>query len=60
MLINTCTYDVVDLGNYVIIRIGDASLRKECQNCYVMILKSENIHYIHNENEKKTQQILVL
>lgn len=45
-------YDVADFGNYVLIQTEDASLRKECSNCYVMFLKSDNIHYIHNENGK--------
>lgn len=51
-----------ELHVYVYVNMwkDDVSIRKEWPIRYVMFLKSENIHYIHNENEKKTQQILVL
>lgn len=37
-----CDYD--DCGKLFVIRVEEFYLRKECQNCYNMFIKSENRH----------------
>lgn len=43
-------YDVDELGNFVLIGCVNVNLRKECPNCYVMFVKSENRHCLHRKN----------
>ena len=43
-------YDLDESGNFVLIGSVNVNLRKECPNCYVMFVKSENRHCIYRKN----------
>lgn len=43
-------------GIYRFIRIVDLELRKECRNCYMMFLKSENLCSIRNANQNESSR----
>lgn len=43
-------YDVDELGNFVFIGCVNVNLWKECLNCYVMFVKSENCYCFYRKN----------
>lgn len=49
-------HDIDSNGNYRFIRIIDVELRKECPDCYVMFLKSENLCSIRNANQNESSR----
>lgn len=46
-------FDIDSNVNYRFIRVIDVELRKECPNCYVMFLKSENLCLIRSANQNE-------